>query len=142
MTVFSITRCVTDAVPERRNARSFAERFRGKVYLNYYNAHQKGKYRWNEKELVVQCNRTESLDASHRRITDSSIVLPKECEVTREFTQHLHNVAKKLEEDEESGSKRYTYVKLGADHFRHAFNYCIMALDYGAKSIFKDSDLS
>ena len=44
-----------------------------------------------------------------------------------EFALHLHNVAKKLEEDEETGSKRYVYVKLGADHFRHAFNYEVMA---------------
>ena len=35
--------------------------------------------------------------------------------------------AKKLEEDEETGSKRYVYVKLGPDHFRHAFNYEAMA---------------
>ncbi len=36
-------------------------------------------------------------------------------------------VSKKLEEDEETGSKRYVYVKLGPDHFRHAFNYECMA---------------
>jgi hypothetical protein len=35
----------------------------------------------------------------------------------------MHNVAKKLKEDEETGSKRYLYIKLGPDHFRHAFNY-------------------
>jgi hypothetical protein len=39
----------------------------------------------------------------------------------------MHNVAKRLEEDEETGSKRYVYVKLGPDHFRHAFNYEAMA---------------
>ena len=44
-----------------------------------------------------------------------------------EFAKHLHNVAKKLDEDEETGSKRYIYVKLGVDHFRHAFNYEAMA---------------
>jgi hypothetical protein len=36
-------------------------------------------------------------------------------------------VAKKLEEDDETGSKRYVYVKLGPDHFRHAYNYEAMA---------------
>lgn len=124
---FNITRCVVDALPETRNARAFAERFRGKVFLNYYNKHQKGSYAWNEKDLIVSCNRTESLDASHREITDQNLVFPKECEIVREFAQHLHSVAKKLEEDEETGSKRYVYVKLGADHFRHAFNYEAMA---------------
>lgn len=138
---FNVSRCVVDALPETRNARAFAERFKGKVYLNYYNEHQKGHYAWNEKELIVQCNRTESLDASHREIMERSIILPKECEITREFAEHLHNVAKKLQEDEETGSKRYVYVKLGADHFRHAFNYEAMARQYGANSLFGNSNL-
>jgi len=123
---FHILRCVVDALPETRNARAFAERHKGKVYLNYYNEHQKGSYAWNEKELIVQCNRTESLDASHREIMEEAIILPKECEITQEFAKHLHNVAKKLEEDEETGSKRYIYVKLGPDHWRHALNYEVM----------------
>jgi hypothetical protein len=58
---------------------------------------------------------------------NNRIILPKECEIVKEFAAHLHNVAKKLEEDEETGSKRYVYVKLGPDHFRHAFNYEAMA---------------
>nr|BDD45670.1 hypothetical protein 18 [Desulfobacterales bacterium] len=127
MESFGVNRCVVDALPETRNARSFAERFRGKVFLNYYNEHQKGSYAWNEKELIVSCNRTESLDASHRVVMDQSIIIPRVCEITREFAKHLHNVAKKLEENEETGTKRYVYVRLGADHFRHAFNYFIMA---------------
>jgi len=127
MNNFHVSRCVVDALPEIRNARAFAERFNGKVYLNYYNKHQKGHYAWNDKELIVSCNRTESLDASHREIMDRQIILPKECEATRGFALHLHNVAKKLDEDEETGTKRYVYVKLGPDHFRHAFNYECMA---------------
>jgi hypothetical protein len=132
---FSVSRCVVDALPETRNARAFAQRHKGKVFLNYYNKHQKGSYAWNEKELIVSCNRTESLDASHKEIMDQSIVLPKNCEVIQEFAQHLHNVAKKLEEDEETGSKRYIYVKLGPDHLRHAFNYEAMARGFGADSV-------
>ena len=124
---FNINSCVVDALPETRNARAFAERHKDKVYLNYYNEHQKGSYAWNEKELIVQCNRSESLDASHRDIMNRQITLPKECGVIREFAKHLHNVAKKLEENEETGSKRYIYVKLGPDHFRHAYNYECMA---------------
>lgn len=124
---FNVSCCVVDALPETRNARAFAERFKGKVYLNYYNKHQKGSYAWNEKELIVSCNRTESLDASHREVIDQSIIFPKENGIVREFAKHMNNVAKKLEEDEETGSKRYVYVKLGPDHFRHTFNYEAMA---------------
>jgi hypothetical protein len=60
----------------------------------------------------------------------------------KEFAEHLHNAAKKLEEDEETGSKRYVYVKLGPDHFRHAFNYEAMARQYGANSFFGDCDIT
>lgn len=133
---FNAQRCVVDALPETRNARAFAERFKGKVFLNYYNEHQKGHYAWNEKELIVSCNRTESLDASHKEIMDRAIVLPKQCEIVQEFADHLHNVAKKLEEDEETGSKRYIYVKLGADHFRHAFNYEAIARQSSPRLMF------
>jgi len=62
------------------------------------------------------------------------LALSEECEITREFGRRLNNVAKKLEEDEETGSKRYIYVKLGPDHFRHAFNYEAMARRYGVDS--------
>jgi hypothetical protein len=127
MPLFHVSRCVVDALPETRNARAFALRHAGRIFLNYYNEHQKGHYTWNEKELIVQCNRTESMDTSHREIQDKVITLPRECEITRAFAEHMHNVAKRLEEDEETGSKRYVYVKLGPDHFRHAFNYEAMA---------------
>ena len=139
---FNVSRCVVDALPETRNARAFAERLRGKVFLNYYSEHQKGHYAWNERELIVSCNRTESLDASHREVMDQSIVLPKQCGVVQDFANHLHNVAKKLEENEETGSKRYVYVKLGPDHFRHAFNYEAMTRQFGASSFFGNCDLS
>jgi hypothetical protein len=135
---FSVSRCVVDALPETRNARAFAERFKGKVFLNYYNIHQKGSYAWNEKELIVSCNRTESLDASHKEIMDQDFILPRENEIVKEFAQHLHNVAKKLEEDEETGSKRYVYVKLGPDHFRHAFNYEVMARQNAPNLLFPE----
>ena len=34
------------------------------MFLNFYNTHQKHKPKWNEKDLTVLVNRTESLDAS------------------------------------------------------------------------------
>ncbi len=142
MVNFNISRAVVDALPETRNARAFAERHRGKVFLSYYSEHQKGRYAWNERDLTVSSNRTESLDASHSEIQAGRIVLPRESEVLTEFAEHLHNTAKKLEEDEETGSKRYIYVKLGPDHYRHAFNYECMARHYGASTLFANSDLS
>jgi hypothetical protein len=139
---FNVSRCVTDALPETRNARAFAERHKGKVFLSYYSEHQKSGSKWNEGDLTVHSNRTESMDASQVEIQKSRITLPRECDILREFAEHCANTAKKLEEDEETGSKRYVYVKLGPDHFRHALNYEAMARHYGAGGRFGDCDLS
>ena len=99
-------------------------------------------YKWNEKDLTVACNRTESLDASHNEIMFSRVVLPRNSKLMREFAVQLHNVAKKIEEDEETGSKEYLYIKLGTDHFRHAFNYEVMARSYGRSKFWEGCDLS
>jgi hypothetical protein len=135
---FNVLRCVVDALPETRNARAFAERHRGKVFLNFYREFLKGDYKWDEGNLTVVCNRTESLDASHNEIMAGEIILPRESDIVRDFAKHLHDVAKKLEEDEETGSKRYVYVKLGPDHFRHAYNYECMARQNCPKLLFGD----
>ena len=141
MKVFNVGRCVVDALPETRNARAFAERHKGKVFLSYYNEHQKSGYKWNDADLTVHSNRTESMDASHTEISAGRVSLPRYGEVLQIFAEHLANTAKKVEEDED-GSKRYVYVKLGPDHFRHALNYECMARQYGASSRFADNDLS
>ena len=138
MDVFHVSRCVVDALPETRNARAFAERHKGRVWLNYYQEHRKGSYAWNERDLTVAVNRTEALDASHNEIMRGELVLPRESDIVREFAKHMANVAKKLEEDPETGSKKYTYVRLGADHFRHSFSYECQARQYGSGSVFSD----
>lgn len=123
-----VTRCVVDALPETRKASEFAKRHPGIVYLNYYNENQKGGYKWDDEKCIVQENRTESLDASHSYYTSERIVLPRRSNETEEFIQHLCNTAKRLEENVDTGSKRYIWIKLGADHYRHADNYAYIAM--------------
>lgn len=135
---FNVNRCVCDAMPEIRNAREFAEKFKGRVFLNFYREHQRGSYKWDEENMTVMCNRTESLDASHHEVQEGMIVLPKECEIVKTFAEHLHNVGKDLEENEDTGSKRYVYKKLGEDHFRHSFNYECMARQYQVDLLFPE----
>ena len=143
---FNVYRCVIDGLPDTDKARSFAGRFPGKVFLNFYNDHQKGSYKWNEADWTVTVNRTESLDASARQILGaggdrtgaSRVILPKRCDMVEVFAQHLHSVAKRLETEEETGSKRYVYVKLNPDHFRHAFSYECMSRSSFADLIFPE----
>jgi len=133
-------------MPDINKARNLARSHPRKVFLNFYNEHQKGAYRWSEADWTVSSNRTESLDGSNGQILGNpaewnggkTIVLPKRSDMVEEFALHLHNVAKRLEEDEETGSKRYVYVKLGPDHFRHAFNYEAMARSSFADLIFPE----
>ena len=138
---FHVYRCVIDGNPDSDKARTFASHFPGKVFLNYYSEHQKGITKWNEADWTVTENRTESLDYSGAQILgrgpgegSSRVILPRRDPMVEEFAKHLHAIAKRLEEEEETGSKRYVYVNLGPPtHFRHAFNYeCI------ARSTFTD----
>ena len=128
MTAFSVSRCVVDALPETRNAKEFGGRFPDKVFINYYVAGRKGSYSWNEVEGIVQVDRTESLDETHAIIDKKEIVFPKDVGVVNTFISHCINIAKRLVEDQTTGSKRYVYIKLGEDHFRHALNYALIAL--------------
>ncbi len=137
MNNFNVSRCVIDGQFEQRNCRAFAKRHSGRVFLCFYSIRQKVEARWNEREAIVDCNRTETLDDSHKEILDGNIVLPRECDVVREFARHLHNVAKVIEEEErkdkktgkseKTGAKYWVYKNLGDDHFRHAYNYEAMA---------------
>ena len=122
-----VARCVIDALPETRKAREFALRHPGQVYLNFYVEKQKGEVKWDDEEFICQENRTESMDASHAGYHSKKNVLPPRSPEAEEFAEHCSNVAKKLDEDEETGSKRYIWVKLGEDHFRHADNYACIA---------------
>ena len=81
------------------------------------------------------------MDESHRQLQKVKIVLPKRCDPLNVFAEHCHNVAKTLEEKDD-GTVRYIYVKLGPDHYRHAFNYECIARGMGADSYFGSSDLS
>lgn len=135
---FNVVRAVIDAMPEIRKARELAERYPGRVFLSYYNDHQRGSYRWDEKRMVVTSNRTESMDASHSEVLNQNIILPRESEIVRTFASHCHNTAKRLEIDEETGSQRYVYIKLGDDHFRHSLNYCTMSYQNAPNLLFPE----
>ena len=135
---FKVMRCVVDAMPNTKLAPLFSERFPGRVFLSYYNEHQRGAYRWNEKDMTVAANRTESLDSSHREVAENNIVIPRSSDIVLKFAKHLHNVAKRLEEDPETGSQRYIYFKLGEDHWRHAYNYECMARQSSPELMFSE----
>jgi hypothetical protein len=138
---FNVARAVVDALPETRLARDFARRHNGRVFCCFYQEHQKGGYAWNERELTVSANRTESLDASHNELAQGNVILPSQSETMQEFARHCANVARVLQTDPETGSSRYVYIKTGLDHYRHAWNYAVMGLQFAIQGFFGKCDL-
>jgi hypothetical protein len=54
--------------------------------------------------------------------------IPRRNEEVEVFAKQVSSPAKVLEEDEKTGSRRYTYRKTGGDdHYRHALNYFWLA---------------
>lgn len=125
---FSVRSGVIDALPETKKVREFCKRHSGKFYMCFYSQHQKGSYAWNESEYIVNVNRTESLDAGTDMLLKKQVEMPQRSAMVEMFAKHCGNIAKVCEEDKETGSKSYVYKKIGPDHFRHSFNYAMIAM--------------
>ena len=124
---FHVRHCVIDGMPEGHLAREFAARHRGKVWLNYFNEHQRGAPKWDDVERMVRVNRTEALDASRSAIRDKQLVLPRREPIVDLFAHHMTADAKKLDEDPETGALKYRYIKTGENHLGFAFAYAWLA---------------
>jgi len=131
---YKVSKCVIDAQPEIHATRAFAGRHRGQVWLNYFNEGQKGSYRWDEEQHIVYVNRTEALDAAKKGIRDGEVVLPRRIPLLEVFAEHLASDAKKLIEDDETGSKSYKYIRTGTNHYSLAFTYDWIASEQERKS--------
>ncbi len=139
---FSVSRAVIDAQPELRLSREFAKSHRGRAYICFYQDTQHGPYYWNDRDLSVGVNRTESLDASHRELSQGNWVLPRQSEAINEFARHCSNLARVLQTDPDTGASKYTYVRTSDDHYRQAANYICIAMNFSTQSLFADADLS
>ncbi len=138
MKCFQVSRCVIDALPEIHATRAFAQRHGGRVYLNYFNEHQKGSAKWDWEQHIVQVNRTEALDSGKKGIRDAEVVLPRRIPIVDTFAQHLASDAKQLIEDEETGAKSYRYIRTGTNHFSLAFTYDWLASENERRSCAAD----
>ncbi len=124
---FNVQSAVLDMEPETRKAREFQAQEKYKVYLCDYAENMKVGKKENEEAGIVVVRRTEICDSTHQLFAGQTIVLPRRCPEIEEYAIEVSNIAKVLEEDQISGSKKYTYRKLGPDHYRHATNYFWLA---------------
>jgi hypothetical protein len=125
---FRVSCCVIDGLPETHATRDFARAHPGTVFMNFFNESQRGAAKWDAKEFKVQVNRTEALDASREAVREHRFVIPRGLLDLDVFARHMACDAKVLEEDKETGAKRYRYVRTGADHYSLAFTYAWMAV--------------
>jgi hypothetical protein len=128
--MFNVRSTVIDLRPETRKVREFQRTENHQVFGCEYIEARAGSVSWNEKERIVQVNRTEICDATHELVVEPGrLVLPRRNEEMNQFAKEMCGIAKILIEDSETGSKTFKYVKLSgrADHYRHAMNYCYLA---------------
>lgn len=127
MLKFNVSDLVIDALPETRKVRELIGRHKNKVWACFYNDNQKGSFAWKEDERIVSVNRTESLDVGTQGIINKLYTFPQRNPMLEKFAAHCEAVAKVAEKDKETGSIKYRYRHLSADHFRHSFNYACIA---------------
>lgn len=124
---FNVTCCVIDGRPYPDDARKLANDFPGKVFLYFHSENQRGAALWRDRDWTVNINACEAMDASHSVIREGRVELPRRSSLMETFAKHCHATGRKLEEDEETGDRRYWWKKLGEDHFRRAFNLMVLA---------------
>jgi hypothetical protein len=124
---FHVGRCVIDGLPETHATREFAERHPGVVFMCFFNEHQRGGPRFTTESQSVWVNRTEALDLSRAAVRKRRLVLPRQEPIVETFAAHLTGDAKVLDEDEETGIKKYRYVRLSENHFSLALTYALLA---------------
>lgn len=128
---FNVKSAVIDLKPEIRKVREFQRNEHFSVFACDYVEMRTGMTHWDEKDMVIKCNRTEICDATHELVMEPGrLRLPRVNTEVKEFAKQMCNIAKVLEEDSESGARLYRYKKLSTnDHYRHAMNYCLLASD-------------
>jgi hypothetical protein len=137
MSEWQVLNCVIDADPQINDARRFARRFPGFVYLCRYRRGVTGKEQQVSEEdtgaPIVTVDRTNWLSATLGRFFSGRILLPRD--LSYEFERHMQNLARTYERDE-LNNPRAVYVNNGPDHFAHALNYAEIALPlaYGVTS--------
>lgn len=127
--------CVIDADPQINEARRFARRFPGYVYLCRYRRGLTAKeIAISEEESgapIATVDRTNWLTATVGRFkTDPSrIILPRD--ISMEYKDHVKALVRTYEKDD-SGNPFASFVSTGADHYAHSLTYAEIGLPMAA----------
>jgi DNA-directed RNA polymerase subunit RPC12/RpoP len=132
---WQVLACVIDADPQINEARRFARKFHGYVWLCRYRRGQSAKeVAVSEEDTgspMATVDRTNWLSCTLGRFktNPSRIMLPRD--VTLEYREHMKSLVRTYEKDE-TGNPVATFVETGPDHYAHALNYAEIALPFAA----------
>ena len=125
---FNVKSAVIDLFPEKRKVVEFQKSENFSVFGCNYVETRTGGIAWDEKEHIIRGNRTEICDMTHDLVASSGrLELPRRNQEIEEFVKEMCNIAKVLDENPDTGARAFRYKKLGADHYRHALNYALLA---------------
>lgn len=133
MREWQVLACVIDADPQINEARRFAKKFAGYVWLCRY---RRGKV---AKEISINdegdgaplatVDRTNWLTATLGRFRTQRIDLP--ADVSLEFREHMKSLVRTYVYDEDKNPVA-TFVETAPDHYAHGLNYAEIALPLAA----------
>jgi len=131
MREWQVLACVVDADPFTNDARRFAKKFHGYVWLTRYRRGQTAKeIAISEEETgapFATVDRTNWLSCTLGRFktNPSRILLPRD--ISFEFREQIKNLVRTYKKDD-TGNMAAEYVNTGADHFAHSLCYADIGL--------------
>jgi hypothetical protein len=134
MREWQILACFVDADPNINEARRFARRFWGYVWLTRYRKGVTAREMSLQEEdnaPIAQVDRSNWLSCTLGRfkVQPARIFLPRD--ISLEYREHLKSIVRTYEKDD-FGNPQLTYVSTGPDHYAHSLTYAEMGLTMAA----------
>lgn len=127
---FQVNMACIDHLPEGRLARSFAERFAGRVMIVAYNTNPSPKddkvLMVNEEARMVTARRVEAMDATAEQFRQQHNLLP--ADLPEGYVDAMQAPVRVVQEDE-LGRKTVSYRSMGQDDWFHAEVYDLVATE-------------
>ncbi len=131
--------CVVDALPETREAKRFARRFKGRVWIAYYAQAERGKpaIRLVKKKKAddtptVLADRTQSLDDTYDLFLDRDVQIAEDCRNIPGFYAQITAPLRIERRESKTGNMIAIYDEKGnPDHYAHSANYWSIAQEIG-----------
>ena len=135
MREWQVLACVIDADPNINDARRFARKFHGYVWLTRYRRGQTAKeIALSEEDTgapMATVDRTNWLGCTLGRFKTNPTRMLLPADISVEYREHLKNLVRTYEKDDH-GNPEAVYVETGPDHYAHSLVYADIGLTFAA----------